>query len=179
MKILVVTFIICAAAGNPAKATQSFSILPMHRIISVCLIVAVAAPQLARGKCLCPVSLAESDLPPCCLGPAQKQAGSQYSCCACHRPNHGQLGRMADAREACAATISSDCECGRVRLLQLPWRWSPRRDVSPPRESEVLVGTGAELRWAAAALVRSDFAPQTILHATGPPLHVWNCVWLN
>ena len=64
------------------------------------------------------------------------------------------------------AAISSECECGRLKLIQSGWRWSPRRKL--PRHDEfemffhtqaVVVGSTTETRLVSAVTPLSSILP--------------------
>jgi hypothetical protein len=153
----------------------------MVRFVSVCLILALATPPLVRGKCLCPDPWAQSadkDLPPCCRAPVQNKVRSHYGCCSCHREKNNTFDKPTPPHQRRAATISSDCECGRLKLVQSDWRWSPRRELPRHDTFEVFSHGSAVVAWTGMPfrLVTATSNPR--VDSTGPPIHIWNCVWL-
>lgn len=180
LKIKDGTFIIISALRNPAEAHRPVGVRRMVRVVSVCLIIALAAPPLVRGKCLCPdrpTQSAETNLPPCCRAPVRSKARAQYACCCCHRPNHGRLAEPGTTQQRRAAAISSDCECGRLKLVQFPWRWSPRRELPRHDEFEVFFHGSSVVAWTGVE-TRLVSATHPLFDSTGPPIHIWHCVWL-
>jgi len=149
----------------------------MVRVVSVCLILALATPLLVRGKCLCPDPSAETDTPPCCRAPLQNKARSHYGCCGCHREKNSTLAESDTTHQGRAAAISSDCECGRLKLIQSGWRWSPRRDLPRHDEFEVFFHGSAVVAWTTTETGLVS-ATHPFIDSTGPPIHIWNCVWL-
>jgi hypothetical protein len=149
----------------------------MVRAVSICLIIALAVPPLARGKCLCPDPSPDTDLPPCCRASVQSQVRSHYGCCSCHQKKGDTLVESATTDQRRAAAISNDCECGRLKLIQSGWRWSPRRELPRQDEFEVFFHGSAVVLWTSTQ--RGLISPaRPHVDATGPPLHIWHCVWL-
>ena len=110
LKIPNFPFIIFRAFRNPAKAHRPLGVPRMVRVVSVCLILALATPPLVRGKCLCPDPSAETDTPPCCRAPLQNKARSHYGCCGCHREKNSTLAsrtRLTRAGTPTSAMIAS------------------------------------------------------------------------
>lgn len=180
LKISDFTFIIFGAFRNPAEAHRPHGVPRMVRVVSVCLILVLAAPPLVRGKCLCPdpsPELEDANLPPCCRAAVQSKVRSRYGCCSCHRSSHGTLAEPATNHPGRGAAISSDCECGRLKLVQSGWRWSPRRELPRHDEFKVFRHGSAVVAWTRTE-TRQVSPTHPYIESTGPPLRIWNCVWL-
>lgn len=149
----------------------------MARLISLCLIVALGIPQMTRGKCCCTAERKADHLKPCCQLAFQRLKEQRHSCCRCFASRVVARPMTAGAVGRPATDISSDCDCGRYRMVQSGWRWSPRRDVVEPFQLDA-ASSATSFEHAAPDLRRDAFRLQDTLCATGPPLRVWHCVWV-
>lgn len=149
----------------------------MSRLISLCLIVALGIPQMTRGKCCCAAERADDDLKPCCRAAIQRLNQPKHRCCRCFASRVESRPMTAGAANRPVTDISSDCDCGRYRMVQSGWRWSPRRDVAEPFELDPLRDV-RPYQQLAPDLRRDAFRLQDTPCATGPPLRIWHCVWV-
>ena len=95
----------------------------------------------------------------------QRLNRQRHCCCRCFAGRNVLRPTTDGAANRPAADISNDCECGRFRMVQPGWRWSPRRDLAEPFELDA-VGHATSFQQPVPSLCRDAFRLQDTPCAT-------------